>query len=100
MTSTFAALGLPEPLVTALTKRGITEPFPVQAATIPDILGGRDVSGMAPTGSGKTLAFGLPMLATIGRAARAYWTRTRARPSFLEARTQTSARAIQRSTAD
>jgi superfamily II DNA/RNA helicase len=44
-------------------------PFPVQEATIPDILAGRDVSGKAPTGSGKTLAFGLPILARIQKAA-------------------------------
>ncbi len=68
MTTTFAHLGLPEPLVRALNKIDITEPFPVQAATIPDALAGRDVSGKAPTGSGKTLAFGLPLLANVERA--------------------------------
>ena len=68
MTTTFAQLGLPESLVRALTKRDIIEPFPVQAATIPDALAGRDVSGKAPTGSGKTLAFGLPLLARVDRA--------------------------------
>ncbi|MBT8197771.1 MAG: DEAD/DEAH box helicase, partial [Acidimicrobiia bacterium] len=56
-------------MVTALEKRGITEPFPVQAATIPDALAGRDVSGKAPTGSGKTLAFGLPLLTRVDQAA-------------------------------
>jgi superfamily II DNA/RNA helicase len=66
--TTFAQLGLPDPLVRALAKRDIVEPFPVQAATIPDALAGRDVSGKAPTGSGKTLAFGLPLLATVERA--------------------------------
>lgn len=68
MTTSFAQLGVPKPLVDVLNKRGITEPFPVQAASIPDLLAGRDVSGKAPTGSGKTLAFGLPLLATVGRA--------------------------------
>ncbi len=68
MTTTFAQLGLPEPLVRALSKKDITEPFPVQAATIPDALKGRDVSGKAPTGSGKTLAFGLPLLARVEKA--------------------------------
>jgi len=62
---TFADLGLPHELVSPLTKAGITEPFPIQAATIPDALAGRDILGRAPTGSGKTLAFGLPLLATI-----------------------------------
>lgn len=68
MTTSFAQLGVPSPLVDVLNKRGITEPFPVQAASIPDLLAGRDVSGKAPTGSGKTLAFGLPLLATVGKA--------------------------------
>jgi superfamily II DNA/RNA helicase len=68
MTTTFADLGLPAPLVSALDKQGFTEPFPIQAATIPDALAGRDVSGKAPTGSGKTLAFGLPILARVGSA--------------------------------
>jgi superfamily II DNA/RNA helicase len=68
MTITFAQLGLPEPLVGALAKRDITEPFPVQAATIPDALRGLDVSGEAPTGSGKTLAFGLPLLTRVEKA--------------------------------
>ncbi|MDJ0496284.1 MAG: DEAD/DEAH box helicase [Acidimicrobiia bacterium] len=68
--TTFAQLGLPEPLVRALRNKDITEPFPVQEATIPDALAGRDVSGKAPTGSGKTLAFGLPLLTRIGKANR------------------------------
>lgn len=68
MTTTFAQLGLPNALVAALTRRGLVEPFPIQIATIPDALAGRDVSGMAPTGSGKTLAFGLPILARVESA--------------------------------
>ncbi len=68
--TTFAQLGLPEPLVRALSKKDITEPFPIQAAAIADALAGRDVSGKAPTGSGKTLAFGLPLLARVDKAAR------------------------------
>jgi superfamily II DNA/RNA helicase len=65
--STFAELGLPEPLVATLERRGITSPFPIQAMTIPDVLAGRDVAGRAPTGSGKTLAFGLPALKRLER---------------------------------
>ncbi len=68
MSQTFADLGLPHELVSPLRKAGITEPFPIQAATIPDALAGRDVLGRAPTGSGKTLAFGLPLLATLKKA--------------------------------
>ena len=66
--SSFADLGVPAPLCAALARRGINEPFPIQAATLPDVLAGRDVAGKAPTGSGKTLAFGL---AIAGRAAAA-----------------------------
>ncbi len=68
MTATFAQLGLPNPLVQSLAKRGIDEPFPVQAAAIPDALKGKDISGKAPTGSGKTLAFGLPLLTRVSKA--------------------------------
>jgi len=70
MTANFAHLGLPDALVQALARKDILEPFPVQEATIPDALAGKDVSGKAPTGSGKTLAFGLPLLARVGRAAQ------------------------------
>ncbi len=68
MTTTFADLGVSKPLVDALAKKGIIEPFPVQIATIPDAIAGRDVCGRAPTGSGKTIAFGLPLLARVGKA--------------------------------
>ncbi|MET7807716.1 DEAD/DEAH box helicase [Micromonospora chersina] len=68
---TFAATGLAPALVTELAAQGITEPFPIQAATLPDSLAGRDVLGRGRTGSGKTLAFGLPLLhRTAGRKAR------------------------------
>ncbi|MGI8794132.1 MAG: DEAD/DEAH box helicase [Acidimicrobiales bacterium] len=60
--TTFKELGLCGPLVDALEREGITEPFPIQALTVADALEGRDVCGKARTGSGKTLAFGLPML--------------------------------------
>jgi superfamily II DNA/RNA helicase len=70
MTTTFASLGLPQTLVDALAAAGITEPFPIQAITIPDGLAGRDVCGKAKTGSGKTLAFGLPILARTPKAER------------------------------
>nr|WP_210036297.1 DEAD/DEAH box helicase [Pseudonocardia parietis] len=61
----FAELGLPERLVKALADAGFTAPFPVQAATLPDALAGRDLLGRGQTGSGKTLAFGLALLARI-----------------------------------
>ena len=62
----FAALGLPTLLVERLARDGIAEPFPIQAATIPDALAGRDVLGRGRTGSGKTLAFGLPTITRLG----------------------------------
>jgi superfamily II DNA/RNA helicase len=70
MEKTFASIGVPEHVVRTLAKKGITEPFPVQLATIPDGLEGRDVAGKAPTGSGKTLAFGIPIVARVGKATK------------------------------
>ena len=66
--STFSALGLAPDLVDALAAGGITSPFPVQAATIPDALAGLDVCGRAPTGSGKTIAFGAPLVERVEKA--------------------------------
>ncbi|MEU0198917.1 MULTISPECIES: DEAD/DEAH box helicase [unclassified Streptomyces] len=63
--TTFADLGLPEGIVRKLAQNGVTSPFPIQAATIPDALAGKDILGRGRTGSGKTLSFGLPTLATL-----------------------------------
>jgi superfamily II DNA/RNA helicase len=63
--SEFELLGLPKPLITGLAKQGIDSPFPIQSATIPDVLAGANVLGRGQTGSGKTLAFGLPLMARI-----------------------------------
>jgi superfamily II DNA/RNA helicase len=68
VTHTFADLGVPADLAADLTRRGITAPFPIQSATLPDALAGRDVSGRAPTGSGKTIAFGLAVALRVGKA--------------------------------
>ncbi|MFI5619833.1 DEAD/DEAH box helicase [Streptomyces sp. NPDC051567] len=66
----FSELGLARELMETLTGQGVTEPFPIQAATLPNALAGRDVLGRGRTGSGKTLAFGLALLArTAGRTA-------------------------------
>ncbi|TDW17942.1 DEAD/DEAH box helicase [Kribbella kalugense] len=62
---TFAELGVPAPLVTALDAAGVTNPFPIQSATLPDSLAGKDVLGRGRTGSGKTYAFVLPVLARL-----------------------------------
>jgi superfamily II DNA/RNA helicase len=67
----FEQLGLPASLLGALRRAGIQAPFPIQAATIPDILAGRDLLGRAATGSGKTLAFGLPLIARLDGTASA-----------------------------
>ncbi|ATL28890.1 DEAD/DEAH box helicase [Streptomyces formicae] len=62
---TFGDLGLPDGVVRKLARNGVHTPFPIQAATIPDALAGKDILGRGRTGSGKTLSFGLPMLATL-----------------------------------
>ena len=61
----FADLGLPESLLAALREVGYETPSPIQAATIPPLLAGRDVLGQAQTGTGKTAAFALPALARL-----------------------------------
>lgn len=61
----FVDLGIPAVMVHALRRSGIDAPFPIQSATIPDVLAGRDVLGRGATGSGKTVAFGLPMLVRL-----------------------------------
>src|SRR3954471_2953777 len=65
ITPGFAALGLAEDLVSAITALGYEEPTPVQRETIPLLLEGRDVLAQAATGTGKTAAFALPMLQRI-----------------------------------
>ena len=67
--TTFAALGVPAPLVAVLDEQGITAPFPVQVATLPDALAGRDILGRARTGSGKTLGFSLPLVSRLAGGA-------------------------------
>ncbi len=64
-TTSFASLGVPAALIQVLTAQGITAPFPIQSATLPDSLAGRDVLGRGRTGSGKTLAFALPLLTRL-----------------------------------
>ncbi|WP_402462775.1 DEAD/DEAH box helicase [Isoptericola aurantiacus] len=66
MTS-FADFGLPAPVVKHLTDAGITTPFPIQSASLPDTLAGKDVLGRGRTGSGKTLAFSLPTVTELAR---------------------------------
>jgi superfamily II DNA/RNA helicase len=69
-TTTFAALGVPAPLCAELVRQGIETPFPIQAATLPDTLAGKDVLGRGRTGSGKTLAFSLPLVARLAGGKR------------------------------
>jgi ATP-dependent RNA helicase DeaD len=63
--TTFAELGLSEPILEALTHLGYERPTPIQEQTIPALLQGRDIIGQAQTGTGKTAAFGLPLLEYI-----------------------------------
>ncbi|MBV8349084.1 MAG: DEAD/DEAH box helicase, partial [Mycolicibacterium sp.] len=65
---TFADLGVRAPLVSVLAVRGITQPFPIQVATLPDTLAGRDVLRRGKTGSGKTLAFSIPLVSRLSAA--------------------------------
>ncbi|MEU9252438.1 DEAD/DEAH box helicase [Streptomyces sp. NPDC048270] len=67
----FEDMDMPEALLKTLAAQGVTEPFPIQAATLPNSLAGRDLLGRGRTGSGKTLAFGLALLArTAGHRAQ------------------------------
>src|SRR3954462_15992905 len=63
--TTFDALGVPAPLVEVFSASGITAPFPIQVATLPDTPAGRDVLGGGRTGPGETLAFSLPPVARL-----------------------------------
>ncbi|WP_052391482.1 DEAD/DEAH box helicase [Streptomyces sp. NRRL B-24484] len=63
----FDALDMPRQLLSVLKRQGLVRPFPIQAATLPNALAGRDVLGRGRTGSGKTLAFGLAVLARTAR---------------------------------
>jgi superfamily II DNA/RNA helicase len=62
---TFDSLGVPASIVATLAKAGITTPFPIQTATLPDALAGLDILGRGRTGSGKTLAFAIPLVAGL-----------------------------------
>jgi superfamily II DNA/RNA helicase len=67
---TFADLGVRPSMISALTAQGITEPFPIQIATLPDTLAGKDVLGRGKTGSGKTLAFAIPLVSGLADSNR------------------------------
>lgn len=66
----FAELGVPAALVRALAAQGLESAFPIQVATLPDTLAGRDVLGRGRTGSGKTLAFSIPLVARLAGGSR------------------------------
>jgi ATP-dependent RNA helicase DeaD len=67
---TFASLNLPAPLMAAIDELGFVTPSAIQARAIPELLAGRDITGVAQTGTGKTAAFGLPLLAAVDPALR------------------------------
>ena len=78
----FRALGLGDKIFKAVQEAGYTEPTPIQAAAIPQILAGHDLIGIAQTGTGKTAAFTLPMLAKLaGADRRRHGAQARARSS-------------------
>ncbi len=64
----FADLGLGDNIVRTLAELGASQPFPIQAATIPPILAGKDVLARGRTGSGKTIAFGAPLVESVLRS--------------------------------
>ena len=68
MSTSFSSLGVPADIVACLSDLGITEPYPIQSATLPDGLAGRDLFAQSPTGSGKTLAFAIPLVTRIEKA--------------------------------
>ncbi|RZM04087.1 MAG: DEAD/DEAH box helicase, partial [Sphingomonas sp.] len=70
MTMTFADLALAPHLLQALAEQGYANPTPIQAQSIPLLLEGRDMLGMAQTGTGKTAAFALPLLHRLAAAPR------------------------------
>ncbi|WP_433676312.1 DEAD/DEAH box helicase [Microbacterium gorillae] len=80
MTSSFLELGVPAPLVDVLAADGKASPFPIQSATLPHSLAGRDILGRGRTGSGKTIAFSLPLVARLAESRRP---RTPGRPRGL-----------------
>ena len=89
----FAELGISKPVVNALAKRDITEPFPVQKMVIRDALAGHDLLVQSPTGSGKTLAFGIPLVDLLepGKGSRRWsWPR----PASSPARSSSSSSAL------
>ncbi|MFI6427637.1 DEAD/DEAH box helicase [Promicromonospora sp. NPDC050880] len=67
---TFASLDLPATLMAAIDELGFVTPSAIQARAIPELLAGRDITGVAQTGTGKTAAFGLPLLAAVDPALR------------------------------
>ncbi|KAA1420204.1 DEAD/DEAH box helicase [Nocardioides humilatus] len=78
MTTTFADLGVPANLLAVLNGNNITTPTPIQAATLPDSLAGKDLLGRGRTGSGKTYAFAVPVVARLAAGGRAAPRRPRA----------------------
>lgn len=69
--TTFEALGVPAPIIAALVRAGCLTPFPIQAATLPSSLAGRDVLGRGRTGSGKTVAFAVPVVVALDASSQA-----------------------------
>ena len=68
-TTSFHTFALPDAVRQVLTEQGLTSAFPIQAATLPDTLAGKDVLGRGRTGSGKTLAYSLPLVTRLAASA-------------------------------
>jgi superfamily II DNA/RNA helicase len=76
----FVELGVPDSIIRVLAESGVTSPFPIQAATLPDSLAGCDVLGRGKTGSGKTIAFAIPVVVALANSGTK---RTAGRPRAL-----------------
>ena len=63
--STFAEMGLSEPMAAAIAALGYEEPTPIQAAAIPPLMAGADIMAQAQTGTGKTAAFAIPIVESL-----------------------------------
>jgi superfamily II DNA/RNA helicase len=64
----FPSVGVRDDLAARLGELGIREPYPIQSATLPETLLGRDLFAQSPTGSGKTLAFAIPLVTRVGKS--------------------------------
>ena len=71
--ASFADLGVPQDICSALASKGIVDAFPIQEMTLPLAMAGQDLIGQAKTGTGKTLGFGIPLLTQVITPSNPQW---------------------------